>query len=169
MGGIGKASSKFSQKTALDSKGKGNGFSFLKLFQVSQNFCFKPYLIHRHDKNRAKSVTNYLTVATNQPTYGVELFKGLADKNKRAWVVGVCYSGLHRYHPGQLEQPEKVFDWKKLENLFYRDKKFSVEICQDSGEDGKLGNTRGTYSWYGRGAVIKALWNAAIHAHQAPF
>ena len=122
----------------------------------------------QHGMSRGKSITSYLMIATNQTTYGVEIFKGLSDKNKRPWVVGVCYSGLHRYHPGQLEVPEKIFDWKKLENLFYRDKKFSVEICQDPGEDGNTSRvaTRGTYSWYGRGATIKALWNAAIHAHQ---
>ena len=33
-----------------------------------------------------------------------------------------------------LEQPEKVFGWKKLENLYYRDRKFSVEVASDQSQ-----------------------------------
>ena len=73
----------------------------------------------------------------------------------------MCYRGLHRYQPGHLEQPEKVFDWKKLENLYYRDRKFSVEVSSEQSQGGVK-----QYSWYGPTKVIKALWHAAIHAHQ---
>lgn len=59
-----------------------------------------------------------------------------------------------------LEQPEKVFGWKKLENLYYRDKKFSVEVASDVQGGVKQ------YAWYGPTKVIKSLWHAAIHAHQ---
>ena len=60
-----------------------------------------------------------------------------------------------------LEQPEKVFGWKKLENLYYRDRKFSVEVATDQSQGGVK-----QYSWYGPNKVIKQLWHSAIHAHQ---
>jgi len=110
---------------------------------------------------RGKAITNYLRTAQEQLTYGVQYHRGITDKADRAWVIGVCYRGLHRYQPGHLEQPEKVFDWKKLENLYYRDRKFSVEVSSEQSQGGVK-----QYSWYGPTKVIKALWHAAIHAHQ---
>ena len=42
-----------------------------------------------------------------------------------------------------------------------------MEICADHGDDSKNKDKNTIqYSWYGRGATIKSLWNAAIHAHQ---
>ena len=69
---------------------------------------------------RGKAITNYLMIATNQATYGVELFRGVHDKNKHEWVVGVCYNGIHRYHVTSLDQPDKIYDWKKLDNLYFK-------------------------------------------------
>ena len=100
-------------------------------------------------------------IATNQPTYGVELFRGVHDKNKHEWVVGVCYNGIHRYHVAALDNPDKIYDWKKLDNLYFKDKKFTVEVCSDDPK------TPRSMSWYGRGTTIRALWNAAIHAHMS--
>ena len=118
---------------------------------------------HRKMANmsRGRAITRYLSIAQEQPTYGVQYHRGITDKSERQWVIGVCYRGLHRYQPGHLEQPEKIFDWKKLENLYYRDRKFSVEVSTDHGHGGVK-----AYSWYGPQKIIKALWNSAIHAHQ---
>ena len=69
---------------------------------------------------RGKAITNYLMIATNQATYGVELFRGVHDKNKHEWVVGVCYNGIHRYHVTSLDHPDKTYDWKNLDNLYFK-------------------------------------------------
>merc|ERR1719209_1738116 len=48
---------------------------------------------------RGKAITNYLRTAQEQLTYGVQYHRGITDKADRAWVIGVCYRGLHRYQP----------------------------------------------------------------------
>lgn len=78
--------------------------------------------------------------------YGVHYYE-VKDKTSTKWYLGVSYRGIGLYESNNKIIPKKVFfllrllkkinflqifPWSKLENLYYRDRKFSIEVheCQ---------------------------------------
>ncbi|KAI4878233.1 hypothetical protein NFI96_016272 [Prochilodus magdalenae] len=63
-----------------------------------------------------------------------------------------------------------IFRWKQLENLYFREKKFAVEV-NDPQRKAASKRTFGQsgqaiYSWYASHSLIKAIWAMAISQHQ---
>uniref|UniRef100_A0A8C9TJM0 FERM domain containing 4A n=1 Tax=Scleropages formosus TaxID=113540 RepID=A0A8C9TJM0_SCLFO len=64
----------------------------------------------------------------------------------------------------------QVFQWRQLENLYFREKKFSVEVHDPR----RASVTRRTFghsgiavhTWYASPALIKSIWAMAISQHQ---
>ncbi len=61
------------------------------------------------------------------PTYGVHYFEVL-DKRGGPWWLGLSCKGIAQYNHKDRKVPVRVFQWKQLENLYFRDKKFSIEV-----------------------------------------
>ncbi|XP_033881667.3 FERM domain-containing protein 4A isoform X9 [Acipenser ruthenus] len=64
----------------------------------------------------------------------------------------------------------RVFQWKQLENLYFREKKFSVEV-HDPRRASVSRRTFGhsgiaVHTWYACPALIKSIWAMAISQHQ---
>ncbi|KAG7252482.1 hypothetical protein CRUP_011208, partial [Coryphaenoides rupestris] len=66
--------------------------------------------------------------------------------------------------------PDRVYQWKQLENLYFREKKFAVEVNDPHrravtkrtfGQTGLL-----IHTWYASHSLIKTIWVMAISQHQ---
>ncbi|CAJ0919787.1 unnamed protein product [Ranitomeya imitator] len=63
-----------------------------------------------------------------------------------------------------------LFQWKQLENLYFRDKKFAVEVHDPR----RISVSRRTFgqsgfvvqTWYANNSLIKSIWVMAISQHQ---
>uniref|UniRef100_A0A3B3VPU6 FERM domain containing 4A n=1 Tax=Poecilia latipinna TaxID=48699 RepID=A0A3B3VPU6_9TELE len=108
----------------------------------------------------------YMSIVESLPTYGVHYY---ADKQGIPWWLGLSYKGIFQYDYQDKVKPRKVFQWRQLENLYFREKKFSVEV-----HDPRASVTRRTFghsgiavhTWYACPALIKSIWAMAISQHQ---
>ncbi|XP_061407737.1 FERM domain-containing protein 4A-like isoform X2 [Lethenteron reissneri] len=130
--------------------------------------------------SRGQAIVNYMKIIEASPSYGVHLY-GVKDKQGTAWWLGICTGGIFQYDFGNRAQPRQVFPWKELENLYFRDKKFLIEV-QDTrrqcvvsrrsfgpgGVGGGGGGGAGVvvHTWYGSTSLIKCIWAMAISQHQ---
>uniref|UniRef100_A0A671NSR9 FERM domain-containing protein 4B-like n=1 Tax=Sinocyclocheilus anshuiensis TaxID=1608454 RepID=A0A671NSR9_9TELE len=99
--------------------------------------------------------------------------KGLSrgqDKQGIPWWLGVSYKGIGQYDLQDKLKPRKLFLWKQLENLYFREKKFAVEVNDPQrrttsrrtfGQSGQV-----IYTWYASHSLIKTIWVMAISQHQ---
>ncbi|XP_074951786.1 FERM domain-containing protein 4B isoform X3 [Phalacrocorax aristotelis] len=89
---------------------------------------------------RGQAIVQYMKVVEALPTYGVH------------------YYGV------------KLFQWKQLENLYFREKKFAVEVHDPR----RISVSRRTFgqsglvvqTWYANTSLIKSIWVMAISQHQ---
>ena len=72
-------------------------------------------------------MVNYMTIVASMPTYGVHYFE-VYDKRSSPWWIGLSCKGIAQYKHEDRKIPVRVFQWKQLENLYFRDKKFSIEV-----------------------------------------
>ena len=78
-------------------------------------------------QTRGQAVVNYMTIGESMPTYGVHYFE-VYDKRSAPWWIGLSCKGIAQYKHNDRKVPVRVFQWKQLENLYFRDKKFSIEV-----------------------------------------
>ena len=78
-------------------------------------------------QTRGQAVVNYMTIVESMPTYGVHYFE-VYDKRQTPWWLGLSCRGIAQYAYNDRKIPVRVFPWKQLENLYFRDKKFSIEV-----------------------------------------
>jgi hypothetical protein len=78
-------------------------------------------------QTRGQAVVNYMTIVESMPTYGVHYFE-VFDKRQAPWWLGLSCRGIAQYAYNDRRAPVRVFPWKQLENLYFRDKKFSIEV-----------------------------------------
>ncbi len=78
-------------------------------------------------QTRGQAVVNYMSIVESMPTYGVHYFEVL-DKRQTAWWLGLSCRGIAQYAHADRRTPVRVFPWRQLENLYFRDKKFSIEV-----------------------------------------
>uniref|UniRef100_A0A8C8EHS4 FERM domain-containing protein n=1 Tax=Oncorhynchus tshawytscha TaxID=74940 RepID=A0A8C8EHS4_ONCTS len=104
-----------------------------------------------------------------------ENLKGLSrgqaiDKQGLPWWLGVSYKGIGQYDLQDKLKPRKLFQWKQLENLYFREKKFAVEVNDPDrrivsrrtfGQTGLV-----IHTWYASHSLIKTIWVMAISQHQ---
>uniref|UniRef100_T1JHG8 FERM domain-containing protein n=1 Tax=Strigamia maritima TaxID=126957 RepID=T1JHG8_STRMM len=77
--------------------------------------------------DRGSCLVNYMTIVEGLPTYGVHYFE-VKDKSGIPWWLGLSFKGIAQYDYTDKKTPRKVFQWKQLENLYFRDRKFSIEV-----------------------------------------
>ncbi|XP_067915671.1 FERM domain-containing protein 4A isoform X4 [Heterodontus francisci] len=111
----------------------------------------------------------YMSIAESLPTYGVHYY-AVKDKQGIPWWLGLSYKGIFQYDYHDKVKPRKIFQWRQLENLYFREKKFSVEVHDPR----RASVTRRTFghsgiavhTWYASTALIKSIWAMAISQHQ---
>lgn len=96
----------------------------------SLTFCEDQVIEHykkTRGQTRGQAVVNYMTIVESMPTYGVHYFE-VYDKRQTPWWLGLSCRGIAQYSYQDRKVPVRVFQWKQLENLYFRDKKFSIEV-----------------------------------------
>ncbi|XP_067861150.1 FERM domain-containing protein 4A isoform X3 [Heptranchias perlo] len=120
-------------------------------------------------QTRGQAIVNYMSIAESLPTYGVHYY-AVKDKQGIPWWLGLSYKGIFQYDYHDKVKPRKIFQWRQLENLYFREKKFSVEVHDPR----RASVTRRTFghsgiavhTWYASAALIKSIWAMAISQHQ---
>ncbi|XP_047204009.1 FERM domain-containing protein 4B isoform X2 [Girardinichthys multiradiatus] len=138
----------------------------------SLNYC-EERVIEHYEKlkgvTRGQAIVKYLALVESLPTYGVHYYP-VKDKQGIPWWLGVSYKGIGQYDLQDKLKPRKLFQWKQLENLYFREKKFAVEVNNPHrravtkrtfGQTGLV-----IHSWYASHSLIKTIWAMAISQHQ---
>ncbi|XP_068600912.1 FERM domain-containing protein 4B [Brachionichthys hirsutus] len=119
--------------------------------------------------SRGQAIVRYLTLVESLPTYGVHYYE-VKDKQGIPWWLGISYKGVGQYDLQDKLKPRKLYQWKQLENLYFREKKFAVEVNDPHrravtkrtfGQTGLL-----IHTWYASHSLIKTIWVMAISQHQ---
>ncbi|XP_078517595.1 FERM domain-containing protein 4B isoform X2 [Lissotriton helveticus] len=118
---------------------------------------------------RGRAIVQYMTIVEALPTYGVHYY-GVKDKQGIPWWLGISYKGIGQYDLQDKVKPRKLFQWKQLENLYFREKKFAVEVHDSH----RISGSRRTFgqsglvvqTWYASNSLIKTIWVMAISQHQ---
>ncbi|XP_069570510.1 FERM domain-containing protein 4B isoform X2 [Brachyistius frenatus] len=118
---------------------------------------------------RGQAIVQYLALVESLPTYGVHYY-AVKDKQGIPWWLGVSYKGIGQYDLQDKLKPRKLFQWKQLENLYFREKKFAVEV-NDPHRRTVTKRTFGQaglviHTWYASHSLIKTIWVMAISQHQ---
>ncbi|XP_056109688.1 FERM domain-containing protein 4B isoform X3 [Rhinichthys klamathensis goyatoka] len=119
--------------------------------------------------SRGQAIVRYMTLVESLPAYGVHYYK-VKDKQGIPWWLGISYKGIGQYDLQDKLKPRKLFLWKQLENLYFREKKFAVEVNDPQrrtasrrtfGQSGQV-----IHTWYASHSLIKTIWVMAISQHQ---
>ncbi|XP_058418835.1 FERM domain-containing protein 4B isoform X3 [Diceros bicornis minor] len=118
---------------------------------------------------RGQAVVQYMKIVEALPTYGVHYY-AVKDKQGLPWWLGISYKGIGQYDLQDKVKPRKLFQWKQLENLYFREKKFAVEVHDPR----RISVSRRTFgqsglfvqTWYANSSLIKSVWVMAISQHQ---
>ncbi|XP_033938358.1 FERM domain-containing protein 4B isoform X3 [Pseudochaenichthys georgianus] len=138
----------------------------------SLNYC-EDTVIEHYKKlkglTRGQAIVQYLALVESLPTYGVHYYQ-VKDKQGLPWWLGVSYKGIGQYDLQDKLKPRKLYQWKQLENLYFREKKFAVEV-NDPHRRTVTKRTFGQtglviHTWYASHALIKTIWVMAISQHQ---
>uniref|UniRef100_A0A3P8U3A2 FERM domain containing 4B n=1 Tax=Amphiprion percula TaxID=161767 RepID=A0A3P8U3A2_AMPPE len=138
----------------------------------SLNYC-EDKVIEHYKKlkglTRGQAIVQYLALVESLPTYGVHYYP-VKDKQGIPWWLGVSYKGIGQYDLQDKLKPRKLFQWKQLENLYFREKKFAVEV-NDPHRKAVTKRTFGQtglviHTWYASHSLIKTIWVMAISQHQ---
>uniref|UniRef100_A0A8D3BP29 FERM domain containing 4B n=1 Tax=Scophthalmus maximus TaxID=52904 RepID=A0A8D3BP29_SCOMX len=138
----------------------------------SLNYC-EDKVIEHYKKlkglTRGQAVVQYLALVESLPTYGVHYYP-VKDKQGIPWWLGVGYKGIGQFDLQDKLKPRKLFQWKQLENLYFREKKFAVEV-NDPHRRTVTKRTFGQtglviHTWYASHSLIKTIWVMAISQHQ---
>ncbi|KAM6977184.1 FERM domain-containing protein 4B [Aplochiton taeniatus] len=119
--------------------------------------------------SRGQAIVRYLTLVESLPTYGVHYYE-VKDKQGIPWWLGISYKGIGQYDLQDKLKPRKLYQWKQLENLYFREKKFAVEV-NDPHRRAVTKRTFGQtglviHTWYASHSLIKTIWVMAISQHQ---
>ncbi|XP_067095677.1 FERM domain-containing protein 4B isoform X1 [Osmerus mordax] len=119
--------------------------------------------------SRGQAILQYLTLVESLPTYGVHYYE-VKDKQGIPWWLGISYKGIGQYDLQDKLKPRKLYQWKQLENLYFREKKFAVEV-NDPHRRAVTKRTFGQtglviHTWYASHSLIKTIWVMAISQHQ---
>lgn len=77
--------------------------------------------------SRGTVIVQYMGIIESLPTYGIHYYE-VKDKSGIPWWLGISYKGIALYDSNDKKMPRRVFAWGQLENLYYREKKFSIEV-----------------------------------------
>ena len=61
------------------------------------------------------------------PTYGIHYYE-VRDRDNLPWYLGLSNRGISQYDYLDRRKPRRVFLWRQLENIYFRERKFSIEV-----------------------------------------
>jgi hypothetical protein len=97
---------------------------------ISKRYCEDQIINHYkacREIARGLCIVKYMMLAENLPSYGSHYFL-VRNKNNVLAYLGISFVGISVYNYQDRETPLKVYYWRQLENLYYRDRKFSLEV-----------------------------------------
>ncbi|XP_052279634.1 FERM domain-containing protein 4A-like isoform X3 [Dreissena polymorpha] len=140
---------------------------------LSIQYC-EERVIHYYKKisgtARGLAIVNYMTIVESLPTYGIHYFE-VKDKKDIPWWLGISNKGIGVYDKQDKNVPRRLLVWKSLENLYYRDRKFSIEVHDPK----RVSVSRRTFgpgnvnvhAWFGATPQLtKCVWSMAVAQHQ---
>ncbi|KAL3194288.1 hypothetical protein MRX96_016415 [Rhipicephalus microplus] len=139
----------------------------------SISYCEGKVIEHYQElagRSRGSAIIAYMNLVENLPTYGIHFYE-VKDKGGIPWWVGLSYKGVSQYDYNDKKTPRRFFQWKLLENLYFRDKKFSIEVHNPR----RVSVSRRTFGpgnvtvvvWFAATpALTKSIWSMAIAQHQ---
>ena len=68
-----------------------------------------------------------MSIVERLPTYGIHYYE-VKDRSSLPWHLGLSHKGISQYDFLDKRKPRRVFLWKHLENLYFRERKFSIEV-----------------------------------------
>lgn len=86
--------------------------------------CPAPFLIQIMS---SRGSNRYMSLVERLPTYGTHYYE-VRDRSNLPWYLGLSYRGIAQYDFLDKKKPRRVFLWKQLENLYFRERKFSIEV-----------------------------------------
>ncbi|XP_078679104.1 FERM domain-containing protein 4A-like isoform X15 [Branchiostoma floridae x Branchiostoma belcheri] len=148
----------------------------------SLSYCEDRVIAHYkkfNGQSRGQAIVNYMSIVESVPNYGVHYYEVKAcssrtrryqDKGGIPWWLGLSYKGIAQYDHSDKLTPRKIFQWRQLENLYFREKKFSIEVHDPR----RVSVSRRTFSpssttvhaWYASPNLIRSMWSMAISQHQ---
>ncbi|XP_041348053.1 FERM domain-containing protein 4B-like isoform X3 [Gigantopelta aegis] len=136
-------------------------------------FC-EDRVIHHYQKllgtSRGLAIVNYMNIIERVPTYGIHYYE-VKDKKDIPWWLGISTKGIAVFDKNDKTSPRKLFTWKQLENLYYRDRKFSIEVHDPK----RVSVSRRTFgpssvnvhAWLAStNQLTKCIWSMAVAQHQ---
>lgn len=129
--------------------------------------------------NRGQCIVNYLSIIEKLCNYGVHYYE-VKDKSNIKWYLGISFRGIGLYEYTNKVTPKKIFLWSKLENLYYRDRKFSIEVHESLSQQKEISplsqdleiidgsfNPVKVYAWFASiPSLCKSIWLMAVSQHQ---
>jgi hypothetical protein len=111
--------------------------------------------------SRAESVIRYLDIAQALGPYGHHLFK-VKDKKENVFYIGIGREGVKVFSEADRIQHSEKFQWRVLQNVTYKDKKFWFDVC-----DGVKGSGSGHAHTYYASSTRQAMniWQMAKDQH----
>lgn len=139
----------------------------------SLSYCEDKVLAHYKKlsgQSKGYCIVNYMTIVEGLPTYGIHYFE-VKDKGGIPWWLGLSCKGIAQYDFADKKTPRRVFQWKQLENLYFRDRKFSIEVHDPK----RVSVSRRTFGpgnvtvhiWFTSSPQLtRCIWSMAISQHQ---
>ncbi|CAF3594973.1 unnamed protein product [Adineta steineri] len=97
---------------------------------ITRKYCEDQIINHYkacREIARGLCIVKYMMLAENLPSYGSHYFL-VRNKNNVLAYLGISFIGISVYNYHDRETPLKIYYWRQLENLYYRDRKFSLEV-----------------------------------------
>ncbi|EDV25209.1 uncharacterized protein TRIADDRAFT_56920 [Trichoplax adhaerens] len=131
---------------------------------------FLPAIIYKTDPALSSL---FMSIVQDIPTYGLHFFK-MQNEAGRQIYVGVSLQGIGQFCYEDKEICQEFYAWKQLENLYFKDRKFTIEVkvARQNSDKNMLERREFncyiiTQVWYGYSASnTRRLWLEAINQHQ---
>jgi hypothetical protein len=126
-------------------------------------------LIESEKLSRGEAILKYLEIVQSLPMYSFHYFE-VKDKNNTPLWLGVGPNGIVQCLYDNRNEPVAHYQWINLQNIYYKDKKFSVEVYTNAKSPRKAGhhggNTVTLLAWYGKNPkVVVAIWKMVRDQH----
>ncbi|ESO07214.1 hypothetical protein HELRODRAFT_110730 [Helobdella robusta] len=116
------------------------------------------------------ALINYMSIVESLPTYGVHYY-AIKDKVGVPWWLGISGKGLMVFDILDKKIPRKFYPWASLENLYFRDKKFIIEVLEASNVSSNNNNNSNleivVHTWLATSTQLaRSIWMMAVNQHQ---
>uniref|UniRef100_A0A1I7YKQ3 FERM domain-containing protein n=1 Tax=Steinernema glaseri TaxID=37863 RepID=A0A1I7YKQ3_9BILA len=121
-----------SEQSALElvQKAVPKDITFFRTYDKAANDCDQEILKWYRALSgisAGQALINVMTRLEKSVTYGMRLYS-VRDKGSTNWSLGINTRGISQYDPSDLLNAKKDFPWDSLEKIYYRDRKFTIEI-----------------------------------------